>query len=121
MSKKHPILGKVMDPQWKNGRKLVFHNLFTPTWKQRFQILFGQNVFISSKVHTEHSPGRCATGCFPRITTAIRADDPQLKLLTQIEDTQAEIAQLPSGEQYAAAEKMSEEYNRLMKGMPKRS
>lgn len=110
--KKHP-LGRELDPQWEKGRRLLFHGLFVPTLWQRVQILFGFNVLMSSKVYTQHIPGRCATGVFPRITSAIDMKDPQVQIILKLQAEGAKIDALPSADQFEAHEKMLEELAKI--------
>jgi hypothetical protein len=115
MSKKHPILGRELDPQWQHGRRLINHGLFKPTFRQRVAIMFGMNVVFTVNTFTQHNPGRTASGVFPRITSATDPNDKRLDLLLKIEDQRALLAALPSAEQFEAAEQMKEAWEKLQK------
>ncbi len=110
--KKHP-LGRELDPQWEKGRRLLFHGLFIPTFWQRMKIAVGFNILMSSKVMTQHSPGRCATGVFPRLTTAVDMKDPQVQIILKLQAEGAKIDTLPSADQYEAHERMLEDLKKI--------
>ncbi len=61
---------KIVRPQFERGHQLEDVRLWTPSWKERFLLLFGFKVMIGFRANTEHRPGKTAIGVFPQLTAA---------------------------------------------------